>query len=134
MAAGGADFGSFFAHRDMPAIPTYPNFYFTPTEDFRRLYVPQQRAIPFLVVLFYCRDQPEFCRKLVGTFLVGSSIYSESLGVTSAAATSAAASAATSAAAPPPAIRVASSAVIMPSATASSTCDGSNPPLSISSW
>ena len=129
MAAGGADFGSFFAHRDMPAIPAYPNFYFTPTEDFRRLYVQQQRAIPFLVVLFYCRDQPEFCRKLVGTFLVGSNIYSESLGVTSAAAASAAASAA----APPPAIRVASSAVIMPSATASSTCDGSNPPLSISS-
>lgn len=129
MAAGGADFGSFFAHRDMPAIPAYPNFYFTPTEDFRRLCVPQQRAIPFLVVLFYCRDQPEFCRKLVGTFLVGSNIYSESLGVTSAAAASAAASAA----APPPAIRVASSAVIMPSATASSTCDGSNPPLSISS-
>lgn len=125
MAAGGADFGSFFAHRDMPAIPAFPNFYFTPTEDFRRLYVPQQRAIPFLVVLFYCRDQPEFCRKLVGTFLVGSNIYSESLGVTSAAAASAAA--------PPPAIRVASSAVIMPSATASSTCDGSNPPLSISS-
>ena len=125
MAAGGADFGSFFAHRDMSAIPAFPNFYFTPTEDFRRLYVPQQRAIPFLVVLFYCRDQPEFCRKLVGTFLVGSNIYSESLGVTSAAATSAAA--------PPPAIRVASSAVIMPSATASSTCDGSNPPLSISS-
>lgn len=125
MAAGGADFGSFFAHRDMPAIPAFPNFYFTPTEDFRRLYVPEQRAIPFLVVLFYCRDQPEFCRKLVGTFLVGSNIYSESLGVTSAAAASAAA--------PPPAIRVASSAVIMPSATASSTCDGSNPPLSISS-
>ena len=124
MAAGGADFGSFFAHRDMPAIPAFPNFYFTLTEDFRRLYVPQQRAIPFLVVLFYCRDQPEFCRKLVGTFLVGSNIYSESLGVTSAAAASAAA--------PPPAIRVASSAVIMPSATASSTCDGSNPPLSIS--
>lgn len=125
MAAGGAAFGSFFAHPDMPAIPAFPNFYFTPTEDFRRLYVPQQRAIPFLVVLFYCRDQPEFCRKLVGTFLVGSNIYSESLGVTSAAAASAAA--------PPPAIRVASSAVIMPSATASSTCDGSNPPLSISS-
>lgn len=129
MAAGGADFGSFFAHPDMPAIPAFPNFYFTLTEDFRRLYVPEQRAIPFLVVLFYCRDQPEFCRKLVGTFLVGSNIYSESLGVTSAAAASAAASAA----APPPAIRVASSAVIMPSATASSTCDGSNPPLSISS-
>ena len=125
MAAGGADFGSFFAHRDMPAIPAFPNFYFTPTEDFRRLYVPQQRAIPFLVVLFYCRDQPEFCRRFVETFLVGSNIYSESLGATSAAATSAAA--------PPPAIRVASSAVIMPSATASSTCDGSNPPLSISS-
>lgn len=125
MAAGGADFGSFFAHRDMPAIPAFPNFYFTPTEDFRRLYVPEQRAIPFLVLLFYCRDQPEFCLKLVGTFLVGSNIYSESLGVTSAAAASAAA--------PPPAIRVASSAVIMPSATASSTCDGSNPPLSISS-
>lgn len=125
MAAGGADFGSFFAHRDMPAIPAFPNFYFTPTEDFRRLYVPQQRAIPFLVVLFYCRDQPEFCRQFVKTFLIGSNIYSESLGATSAAATSAAA--------PPPAIRVASSAVIMPSATASSTCDGSNPPLSISS-
>ena len=64
MIAGRANLRCLGADNDMSAVSAFPDFDFALRENLLRLYIVQQRAVSFLVVLFDFTDQTEFCRQL----------------------------------------------------------------------
>ena len=59
MAAGGADFRSLCAHDDMPAVAAFPYLDFALLEHLGCLYIVEQGAIAFFVMLFNRSDIAE---------------------------------------------------------------------------
>ena len=64
MIAGRTNLRRLGADNDMSAVSAFPDFDLALGENLLCLYIVQQRAVSFLVVLFDFTDQTEFCRQL----------------------------------------------------------------------